>query len=1051
MEQKKVPLNGIIQDALKSMDIDSNSQKAINLRTTDKSRKIDRIANSQKADNLPEVFEASIIPNKIPDNNFLSKEDNIKWFSEISNKDIKIVGGKGASLGEMFNRKFPVPLGFVITAQAFEYFLKTDEIKQKIDQIISEINIEDTEELNRASKEIRKIIESQKINPELKSEILESYHILGSEKIDKQRVSQNALHILRNSQEPIFVSVRSSATTEDLADASFAGQHESFLNIKGDTQLLEHVKKCFSSLYTPRAIYYRNKKGFKEEDSLLAVVVQKMIDSEKSGVVFSRNPVGDENEVAVEAVFGLGEGIVSGQIKPDNYIVSRDLKIKDKRISDKKIAIVRSSSGENTAVRLSYEKSRQQVLTNGEILEIADYAVKLEEHYRKPQDIEFALESGEIYIVQSRPITTLNKKKHGAVISGNIILQGQSASPGVGAGVVRIINTMQDLNKIKKGEVLVTEMTNPDMVVAMQKSSAIITDEGGMTSHAAIVSREMGIPCIVGTETATKVLKDGMRITVDGTSGNIYEGEVAETHAVEIKSAIKNKRIKLKLIVDLPDFAERAAQTEIDSVGLTRLEGIIASSRKHPLLYEKQNSLNQYTQLLEEGIAKIIEHFKSIWIRASDIRTDEYSSLEGAPEIEVNPMLGFHGIRFGLKHPKILEAELLAIKNIAIKNPDKKIGIMFPQVISIEEVQEAKRYFNKFRTENMEFGVMIETPASVQIIDDICKEVDFVSLGTNDLTQFTLGVDRGNEDVQFLYNELHPSIFKQINKVISSCRANNVESSICGQAGSKKEMVEFLFRKGISSISVNADAAYEISQYIQEHENEYENIKQGGEIKRVNNREENERRAMQDETEKRQRDIQRENNRERVDNYNQDSQDRNQLTFEEKRRLKKKQKWEKWKEKKRKWKEEKKIEIREKWDKKAEFAPDENYPEETPEKFHINREGLLNKNNIRTPAEFYEPKNQEQKKDNSVEFVNDLERIKEKAEDIHKSVEKQNIEEVKEDEIKESSIEVDFEEVKEAKEDLGSDDEIIETIGVYNPDEEKTKPKQSYSYNFDDD
>ena len=743
--------------------------------------------------------------------NFLDKY--IKWFSDIHNKDIPLVGGKGASLGEMYNSKFPVPPGFVITAQAFGIFI--ENIKEDIQKILFKTDFEDTEELSKKSKEIRTLIEKEHMPDELRTEILEAYKILGTDKIDKKGVSMDALNILRNSQEPIFVSVRSSATTEDLANASFAGQHESFLNVKGETELIEFVKRCFSSLYTPRAIYYRDKKGFKEGQSLLAVIVQKMIDSEKSGVVFSKDPMTLKNRVVIEAVFGLGEGIVSGQIKPDYYIVE-DSEIKDIQVADKKIAIIRTGSGRNGIAKLSPSKSKEQALNNREILEIANYAIKLEEHYKKPQDIEFCVENNKMYIVQSRPITTKGQIKK-TNISGTVLLSGLGASPGIGVGTVKIINSMKDLPKIQKGDVLVTEMTNPDMVVAMQKSSAIVTDEGGMTSHASIVSREMGIPAVVGTGSATKILKDGMKITVDGFEGKIYEGEVAQTKLTEVKPIVQT-RTKLKLILDLPDFADRAAQSGIDSVGLQRLEGIIATMGKHPLQYEKNNDLDSYSEILRRGIEKISEHFKLIWIRTSDIRTDEFSSLKGAPTREINPMLGNHGIRFSLKHPNILRAELREIRDVAEKYPDKKFGVMCPQIILIEEVKQAKKLFEEFKISNMEFGVMVETPAAVQIIDDICKEVKFVSLGTNDLTQFTLAVDRGEDSVQDLYNELNPAIFSEIKKVLDSCVKHRVKSSICGQAGSKKEMVEFLLRNKIDSISVNADAAHDISVFIKDLE-----------------------------------------------------------------------------------------------------------------------------------------------------------------------------------------------------------------------------------------
>ncbi len=749
----------------------------------------------------------------------ISDSGFIKWLSELSNKDTAIAGGKGASLAEMYNAKFPVPQAFIVTAQAFEHFIKISGLSGEIHSIIKSIDFEDTEELQKKSHEIRGLIERQKLPKEMENEILESYHILGSEEIDTRGVSQDALNILKHSYEPIFVSVRSSATAEDLADASFAGQQETFLNIKGDRNLLEHVKKCFSSLFTPRAIYYRHKKGFDKAEPLISVVVQNMIDSQKSGVIFSNDPVNTNDDIVIEAVFGLGEGIVSGKIKPDYYIVSKDLKIKEIKLADKKIAIVRTGSGQNEIVRLSNEKSKNQVLTNSQIIELAKYALKLEQHYKKPQDIEFAIDSEKTYIVQSRPITTLGTRKKSGVLSGNILLEGFGSSPGIATGVVKIIKHTSDLSKVKKGDVLVAEMTNPDMVVAMQKSAAIVTDEGGVTAHASIVSRELGIPCVVGTEKATSILKDGMKITVDGSNGKVYEGEISETHLAEVKPALNTSKVKLKLILDIPESAERALQSNIHHIGLMRLEGIIASFGKHPLQYEKENNLEEYSEMLRKGITKIAEHFKSVWIRTSDIRTDEFNSLKGAPRKEINPMLGLHGIRFSLKHPKILEAELFAIKKVAEKYPEKKFGVMIPQVILIEEIRGAKKYFNEHKTHNMDFGVMIETPAAVQIIEDICKEgVKFVSFGTNDLTQFTLAVDRGEDEVQFLYDELNPAIYSQIKRVIGVCKNHRVETSICGQAGSKPEMAEFLFKKGINSISVNADAAHDISVLIKKLE-----------------------------------------------------------------------------------------------------------------------------------------------------------------------------------------------------------------------------------------
>jgi len=750
------------------------------------------------------------------------KDAYIKWLSELDKKSGQLVGGKGANLAEMFNSKFPVPPAFIITTEGYRHLIEKGGIKEKLESILDSINVDDTRELTEKAKQIRELIVNVQIPEYLKEEIIEAYENLSFDKKTFETATKNALAILKNSHDPSFVAVRSSATTEDLEGASFAGQQESYLNVKGNTDLLETVKKVFASLFTARAIYYRKKKGFSKEKFALAVVVQKMIDSEKSGVIFSSNPINEEDNVVIEAVFGLGEGIVSGQIKPDNYEVSRNLEILHKKIADKKIAITRNSQGDNQTIKLSEEKSKQQVLNEGQIKDLANIALKIEEHYKLPQDIEFAIEQSEIYIVQSRPITTTAKKQEKKV-SGKVLLEGLGASPGVGSGKVKIIKDLSQLSKIKEGDILVTEMTNPDMVVSMQKAAGIITDEGGLTSHAAIVSREMGIPAVVGTEKATSSLIDGQEVTVDGFNGKIYEGK-GESKQVEILPIVETKT-KIKVIVDIPGSEERAAKTNSDSVGLLRLEGIIASGKKHPLQFEKENNLVEYTKILENGISQISKPFKEIWIRTSDIRTDEYASLEGAPkEPEGNPMLGNHGIRFSLKHPEILKAELIAIKNCAEKYPDKKFGVMTPQIISTDEIIKTKKIANDLgMIGKVKIGIMVETPASVSIIKDLLKiGIDFVSFGTNDLTQFTLAIDRNNEEVQEIFDESHPAILNSLKRVIRTCNEMGVESSICGQAGSKPEMAKYLVENGITSISTNADAAHNISKIVAEIEKKLE-------------------------------------------------------------------------------------------------------------------------------------------------------------------------------------------------------------------------------------
>lgn len=742
----------------------------------------------------------------------------VKWFSELSNKDVAIAGGKGASLAEMYNNKFPIPPGFIITAQAYSYFIKKSGIGEQIEAILSGVDVDSTKKLEDSSRNVREIIEKADMPKELQEAIEEAYDILDVTKQSLENVKKGALDILKSAHEKPFVAVRSSATTEDLADASFAGQQESFLNVKGDKSLILNVKKCFASLFTARAVYYRAKKGFAHVNAQLAIVVQKMVDSDKSGVIFSKNPTSDKGETVIEAVWGLGEGIVSGMIKPDHYEVDSDLdkfNILKTEIALKKNAIVRNSSGENQTVKLTEERAKQQVLNTFEIKILSQYARRLEEHYGKPQDIEFAISGKDIYIVQSRPITTKFSAAKKRDISGKLLLTGLGASPGVGTGVVKIVKNLEELEKIKKGDVLVTEMTNPDMVVSMQKAAAIVTDEGGITSHAAIVSREMGIPCVVGTGEATKTLQEGTFITVDGNAGKVYEGK-GEAKAVEINPIVPT-RTKIKLIVDLPDFAERAAKSGAVAVGLTRLEGIIAESGKHPFYYVQNKKMNEYSENIFKGLKKIAEHFEEMWVRTSDIRSDEFEHLVGAPgHHEANPMLGDHGVRFSLKHRDIMEAEIEAVKKVAHAFKDKKIGIMVPQVINLSELQETKKIAEKLKVpENVKIGIMVETPAAVQIINLLCEEgMDFISFGTNDLTQYTLAIDRNNEQVQNLYDEMNPAVLSSLSYVIRRCKKHGIETSICGQAGSREDMARFLVQEGIDSISVNADAAEKVSKII---------------------------------------------------------------------------------------------------------------------------------------------------------------------------------------------------------------------------------------------
>jgi len=746
----------------------------------------------------------------------------VVWFSEIGKDDKAIAGGKGANLGEIYNAKMPVPPGFVVTAQAYQYFIHKAGIDSMIKEKLSSINYEDTAQLDKVCSEIRDLIVNSKMPDDLSSQIIEDYGHLDASEIDYSK-GGSALEMLKRKPEPVFVAVRSSATAEDLAEASFAGQQDSFLNVKGKDDLIKFIKKCFASLFTARATYYRNKQRFEHDKAYLAVVVQKMINSDKSGVMFSKDPSYNNENVVIEAVWGLGEGIVSGLISPDHYVVSRDLEILETKIVTKKIALTRDSSGGKLTVKLKDEIANKQVLKESELKNLAHYALLLEKHYGQAQDVEFCLEGGNIFIVQTRPITTIagrgDKEGKGIVTDQIPIVTGQPASPGIGVGKVKIIKNLKDLDKIKTGDILVTTMTDPDMVVAMQKCTAIVTDEGGMTAHASIVSREMGIPCIVGTNNASSILIDNEIITVDGFTGKVYKGKIAEEKKKEILPVVPTQT-HIKVIVDLPSFAQRAALSKAKAVGLTRVEGIIAESGKHPKFFEDNNQIKDYEEVIFKGIDKIAQYFDEVWVRTSDIRSDEYSHLQGAPkDVEANPMLGMHGIRYSLKHPELLKAEYRAMKRVAKKG--KIIGLLHPQIISVSEIKEIKNILNEIEFKDAKVGVMIETPAAVQIIKELCEEgIHFISFGTNDLTQYTLAIDRGNEGCQYLYDEMHPAILRQIEKVIRVCKKYGVETSLCGQAGSRPDMAKFLVETGIDSFSVNADMAHEISQLVAKIESE---------------------------------------------------------------------------------------------------------------------------------------------------------------------------------------------------------------------------------------
>jgi len=730
----------------------------------------------------------------------------VLWLSDVDKNDIPIVGGKAANLGELLRIEIPVPDGFVVDSRTFRDFISRANLKEKVYGLLQGLNVENTEELNRVSEEIRKMIREAEMPEEIEREIKKAYKKLGNGK-------------------DVYVAVRSSATAEDLPDASFAGQQDTYLNVIGAEEVVRKVKECWGSLFTPRAIYYRVQKGFRHEDVSIAVVVQKMVNSEKSGVMFTSHPVTGEKKCVIEAVFGLGEAIVGGLVTPDTYIYDRiKRKLLEVNVAEKKFMIVRKNGNERVELG---DKGKERVLSDAEIERLVDLGEIIEEHYGKPQDVEWAIEGGEIYIVQSRPITTIRevreeKEEPGEV--GKILLKGLGASPGIAVGEVKIVGSEKDIAKVKEGDVLVAVMTTPDMVPAMKKASAIVTDEGGMTCHAAIVSRELGVPAVVGTKNATKVLKDGMLVTVDGERGIVYLGrlevkEKEETKAIATAPIITATEVKVN--ISMPDAAEKVArETNADGVGLFRIEHMILSLEKHPMKFIKDGEIERYIELIYNEMKKVVKAFypKPVWIRTIDAPTDEFRAMKGGEEepIEANPMLGFRGIRRDLAEEMHLRAEMRAIKRL-IDEGYTNVGIMLPLIVSPEEIRKAKKIAVEegIPLEKIEFGIMVETPAAALIIEDLIKEgIDFISLGTNDLTQYTLAVDRNNENVAYLYDETHPAVMKLIERTIRICKENGVKTSICGQAGSYPHVVEKLVEMGIDSVSANPDMVQRIREVV---------------------------------------------------------------------------------------------------------------------------------------------------------------------------------------------------------------------------------------------
>ena len=786
----------------------------------------------------------------MPKNNF------IKFFAETTIKDVPIVGGKNASLGEMYknmtSQGIKVPNGYATTADAYNYLLEQTQLKEGIRKILAGLNTHDVTDLGKRGAAVRKLIIATQFPEDLKQAICEGY----------ERLSQ--FYKTKN----LHVAVRSSATAEDLPDASFAGQQETFLNISGEAELLLAVKKCIASLFTNRAISYRVDKGFDHFKIALSVGVQKMIraDLAASGVIFTIDTEsGFSNVVLVSSIYGLGENIVQGKVDPDEFYVFKPTQtIISHSISRKNIKMIYNSDPKRPVkdIKVPEADQRRQSITNAQVLKLADWAMKIEKHYGRAMDIEWALDGkdNELYIIQARPETIHSVRDYSVIEEyvlekkSKIIATGRSVGNRIGAGIVNRIMDISGIAKFKPGEVLVTDMTDPDWEPIMKIASAIVTDKGGRTCHAAIVSRELGIPCIVGSGNVSRKVKTGQAVTIscaEGDAGFVYEGKLPFNIK---KTSIKNlgkPKTKIMMNIGSPDIAFLSSFIPNDGVGLAREEFIINDQIKiHPLAlinYAKlkdkkakkkideltagyKDKKQYYVDKLAEGMAIIAAAFypKDVIIRFSDFKTNEYANLIGGTEyepIESNPMIGWRGASryYTPQFKPAFELECLAIKKVREEMKLTNLKAMVPFCRTIKEAEQVIKIIAdnglKQGVNDFELYCMVEIPSNVILADEFAKLYDGFSIGSNDLTQLTLGVDRDSSLVSQVYDENNAAIKKLIRQVIEVAKQTGTKIGICGQAPSDfPEFAQFLVECGIDSISLNPDTVIKTTLAILETE-----------------------------------------------------------------------------------------------------------------------------------------------------------------------------------------------------------------------------------------
>ena len=736
----------------------------------------------------------------------------MRYVEEIANlsmADAEEAGGKGANMGEMVRANLPVPLGFVVLRDSYLESMSASGVADELNAAHREamLHAGDPGRFEEMCAAMKALVHKAGMSEEVRERILAAYRTMGPD---------------------CFVAVRSSATGEDGADASFAGMNETYTNIRGEADLIDAVQNCWASLFGPRVVAYRASRGF-SADPAMAVVVQQMIASERSGVAFTADPTTDATDrVVVEGAFGQGEVVVSGSVEPDTYVVAKENgEILSRRIGFKSFKIVRGPDGKDQRVELDEAQAEAVVLSDDEVREIADIAVRSERHAGSPQDTEWAIAGGKTYIVQTRPITTLSRAGSPAAEKHEVLVQGLPAVPGAASGVVRVLEDVSEGGRLQDGEVLVAKMTNPDWLPTMRRASALVTDTGGMTCHAAIVARELKVPCIVGARTATKDLTDGMVVTVDGTHGRVLAGRTAE---VATSSTVTSERAaptvavatevtatKIYVNVAMPENAEEAAAKDVDGVGLLRAEFILtdALGNRHPRDLIARGEQNTLVDKLAEAVGHIAAAFapRPVVYRATDFRTNEFRKLEGGeayePE-EHNPMIGYRGCFRYVKQPDVFALELEALARVRERYPN--LHLMIPFVRTKWELEECLGLVDASplgRQRGLHRWVMAEVPSVVFWLPEyVGMGIDGVSIGSNDLTQLMLGVDRDSDVCAELFDESDGAVLDAIGHIVGTARRLGITASLCGQAPSTRpDFAEHLVRMGITSISVTPDVA----------------------------------------------------------------------------------------------------------------------------------------------------------------------------------------------------------------------------------------------------